>query len=163
MIIFDLAGKWKLKQAGAKRSITAAVPGCVHTDLLRAGKIEDPYYRDNEKGLQWIGEAGWIYWREFQISSELLNSDRVLLCCEGLDTLATISVNGKKIAKTDNMFRRWEFDVKRLLKQGTNSTSISGKKNIQYRRGLCRRFRTITVSGYARSPVITGGTGGRSL
>ena len=53
----DISGIWQLRQAGKKEFIPAAVPGCVHTDLLAAGKIPDPYYRDNESRLQWIGEV----------------------------------------------------------------------------------------------------------
>ena len=58
--ILNLSGEWTLRQAGKNESIKATVPGSVHTDLLAAGKIPDPYYRDNEDRLQWIGEEDWI-------------------------------------------------------------------------------------------------------
>ncbi len=86
----DLNGAWKLAQAGKDRAIPASVPGCVHTDLIRAGRIPDPFDRDNESALPWIGEKDWIYSRAFSVPPELLKHDRVLLRCEGLDTLATI-------------------------------------------------------------------------
>jgi beta-mannosidase len=35
----------------------ARVPGCVHTDLLRAEKIPDPYQGRNEFDLRWIGHT----------------------------------------------------------------------------------------------------------
>ena len=68
----DLAGEWTLKQAGKGGGIGANVPGCVHTDLLAAGKIPDPFHRDNETRLQWIGEVDWVYSRTFTVDAETL-------------------------------------------------------------------------------------------
>lgn len=124
MEILSLNGKWKLYQQGKEEAIDAIVPGCVHTDLLGAGKIEEPFYRDNEDDLLWIGEKDWSYSREFNVSTELLQKDKVLIRCEGLDTLATIRVNDQQIAETDNMFRTYEFDVKDLLLEGTNKIEV---------------------------------------
>jgi len=120
----DLNGNWQLTQAGKKGVLPATVPGCVHLDLLAAKKITDPYYRDHEHDVQWIGEAVWIYAREFTLPAALLDAARVILCCDGLDTLATIRVNGRLLAKTDNMFRLWEFDVKRFLCAGKNRIEV---------------------------------------
>ncbi len=120
----DLSGTWQLAQAGSDQAIDATVPGCVHTDLLTAGKIDHPYYRDNEDRLQWISDVEWVYSRTFDVPAALLESDAVVLRCEGLDTLATIAVNGRRVGKTDNMFRTWEFDVRRHLRAGTNTISV---------------------------------------
>jgi beta-mannosidase len=89
------------------------------------GEIEDPFFRENEKDLQWIGETDWRYWRDFRVSASLLEFDRVLLRCHGLDTLATIRINGKLVARTDNMHRTWEFDVQRKLSVGSNRIEVS--------------------------------------
>lgn len=124
MQTLDLCGQWRLTGGNLKRSVAAAVPGCVHTDLLAAGHIPDPFYRDNEDHLRWIGRADWSFGRTFQVPAKLLNSKRVLLRCEGLDTLATIRINGKRLAQTDNMYRTYEFDVKPLLKAGTNRIAV---------------------------------------
>jgi len=121
----SLDGKWEVRQQGTEDVIPALVPGNVHTDLLAAGKIPDPFFGDNESKLQWIGKATWVYSREFDVPKELLERQNVVLRCEGLDTLATVKVNGTEIAKTDNMFRVWEFDVRDLLKPGKNSIEIS--------------------------------------
>ena len=61
--VIELDGEWILQQAGKNETLKATVPGSVHSDLLAAGKIPDPYYRDNEDSLQWIGEVDWIYRR----------------------------------------------------------------------------------------------------
>ena len=120
----DLGGSWQLVKEGDSQAIPATVPGCVHTNLLAVGKIPDPFYRDNEKAVQWVGQCNWVYRRTFEITPEILAFDHVLLRCEGLDTLATIRVNDAQIARTDNMFRTYEFDVKRLLQTGTNAIEI---------------------------------------
>ena len=115
-----LNGNWQVSQAGKNDWIPATVPGCVHTDLLAAGKIPDPFYRDNEKAVQWVGESDWIYRRTFDVPEEVLKNDHVRLRCEGLDTLATVKINGQEIGRADNMFRLWEFDVKSVLRAGEN-------------------------------------------
>ncbi len=120
----SLNGDWTVSAAGKNERIRALVPGCVHTDLLNAGKIEDPFYRDNELDLYWIGDTDWVYTRSFKIPAALLNNQKVLLRCEGLDTLATVKVNGCKLGNTDNMFRTWEFDVKKALVPGENKIEI---------------------------------------
>src|SRR5215204_150214 len=61
-----LRGGWKFREAGRGGWHAAAVPGCVHTDLLRNGMTEDPFYRDNEKRLQWIGKTDWEYETTFR-------------------------------------------------------------------------------------------------
>jgi beta-mannosidase len=120
-----LNGQWTLTRADQPEfEITANVPGCVHIALLAAEKIEDPYFRTNEQDVQWIGETDWIYSRQFTVSDELLSHDKVLLHCDGLDTLATITINDTVISKTDNMFRTWEFDVKEHLVMGKNNIQV---------------------------------------
>jgi beta-mannosidase len=132
MQTIELSGQWQLHQAGEQEEIPATVPGCVHTDLLAAGKIPDPYFRDNESRLQWIGEADWVYTRTFEVPATLLEKDKVLLLCEGLDTFADITLNDKKIAHTDNMFRTYEFNVKPYLKAGENKIEICFISTIPY-------------------------------
>jgi beta-mannosidase len=127
-----LNGQWELYRVGETESIPATVPGCVHTDLLAAKKIEDPYYRDSEHQVMWIGENDWMYRRVFTVPADLLAQDRVLLRCDGLDTLATIKLNGQDIGQSDNMFRVWEFDVKDSLQPGENILEIRFDSPVRY-------------------------------
>lgn len=120
----SLDGDWQVSQAGKNDWIPATVPGGTYTDLLAAGKIPDPFYRDNEKAVQWVGDSDWIYKRTFNVPDEVLKNDCVLLRCEGLDTLAQITINGTAAGQADNMFRLWEFDVKPLLRPGENTIEI---------------------------------------
>jgi hypothetical protein len=128
----DLGGAWKLRRAGGAESFPATVPGCVHMDLLRAGAIEDPFYRDNELRAKWVGEADWIYSRRFQVGEDLLARDRILLRCHGLDTFAAVTINGRPVGEADNMFRLWEFDIKPLLRRGENRISIRFNSVLPY-------------------------------
>ena len=132
MQVLDLGGSWRLMRVREGESIPAQVPGCVHTDLLAAGRIEEPFYRDNEERLQWISDAEWAYSRTFEATDALLQARRILLRCEGLDTLATIRLNGQEIARTDNMYRTWEFDVAGLLKSGQNTIEIHFASPVAY-------------------------------
>jgi len=129
-----LSGSWTLRRVDQKKSIPATVPGCVHTDLLAAGEIEDPFYRDNEERLQWIGESGWIYERTFEVDA-IPPDHRVLLRCEGLDTLATICVNDEEVGHADNMYRTWEFDLCSVLRPGRNKISIRFDSAVRYVEG----------------------------
>lgn len=138
MKLVSLDGKWNLSQKNGKHKLGAKVPGDVMGSLLAAKKIDDPFYRENEKDVQWVGESDWIYAREFKASAALLKEDRVLLRCEGLDTFAEIVINGKRVARTDNMFRTYEWDVKRLLKPGTNTITITFRSVHDY---TTRKFR----------------------
>jgi beta-mannosidase len=122
--VVDLGGAWTLSQTGAEGGISAQVPGCVHTDLLANGRIPDPFVRDNEDEVQWVSEQDWLYSREFEVTPELLAHERVMLRCEGLDTLATITINGKRVGAGDNMFRTWEMNVKGALRAGANQIEV---------------------------------------
>jgi len=124
MVKQSLNGAWGAR-GGEFTGIQATVPGCIHTDLLAHGLIDDPFYRDNEEKLQWIGKTDWTYERTFVAAEELLSHRHVMLVCRGLDTFAVIEVNGKEIARTDNMFRTWTVDVKKYLFAGENSISVT--------------------------------------
>lgn len=120
----DLNGEWQMRRADETTWRPARVPGCVHTDLLRAGEIPDPYVGRNDLSLQWIGEKEWVYRKTFRIDPGDLQQERVQLVFEGLDTYARIRLNGREIASTDNMFRCWRFDVGEWLVAGENSLEI---------------------------------------
>jgi len=102
----------------------AQVPGVVHTDLLRNGLIPDPFDRDNEFRLQWIGLTDWEYQATFQIDSASLRHNHVDLVFDGLDTFADVYLNDQAILHADNMFRRWRIPAKTLLKPGRNTLRI---------------------------------------
>jgi beta-mannosidase len=122
-ILFVTTG-WQFREAGKDKWYPATVPGCVHTDLLNNKLIEDPFYRDNEQKLQWIGKTDWEYQTSFNIPPEMYARKNLELVFEGLDTYADISLNNEPLLSTDNMFRIWRVDAKRLAKVGANTLRI---------------------------------------
>lgn len=127
----DLGGEWTLWKDG-EPVCRAIVPGCVHEDLLRAGLIDDPFVGKNEDTVRWVYQKNWTFKRDFQVSESFLQSPRVLLRCEGLDTIARIFINGKFLAATENMFRCWEFAVGEFLIAGINQIEIQMDSPLDY-------------------------------
>src|SRR5438445_1045993 len=115
---------WQFREAGKDNWYSASVPGCVHTDLLNNKLIDDPFYRDNEKKLQWIGKTDWEYPTTFNITAEVLARKSVELVFEGLDTYANVFLNDEPLISTANMFRSWRVDAKSLAKLGVNTLRI---------------------------------------
>ncbi len=116
---------WGFRAAqGSRAWLPATVPGCVHLDLWRAGKIPDPYHGTNELALRWIEESDWEYRATIRVPAALLDEARVELCADGLDTVAAVRLNGRPVAKTDNMFVAHRWDVKRFLRAGTNVIEV---------------------------------------
>ena len=110
-----LTGKWQFQQVGTEEWLPANIPGGVHTDLMAIGHIPDPFAADNEKRVQWVAESDWVYRTSFASTEEFLSEEKVFLVCDGLDTLATVVLNGHELGHTDNMFRRYQWEVKALL------------------------------------------------
>ena len=108
------------------------MPGSVYHDLLTAGAIEDPFWRDNENEALKLMEHRFVYFRKFDVSPEMLMCDALLLRCEGLDTLAEVRLNGAPAGRADNMHRVWEFDVKGLLRAGENEISVTFDSPTRY-------------------------------
>lgn len=132
MHLQNLSGEWQFRQTGTEEWLPAQVPGGVHTDLLAAGRIPDPFEADNEKQVQWVAENDWEYRRTFIAETELLSQERVFLVCDGLDTLAEVSLNGELLGKTDNMFRQCRWDIKAFLGEGKNELVIHFRSPVEY-------------------------------
>lgn len=115
---------WEFRQSGTEKWAPASVPGCVHTDLIAVGRIDDPSYRLNEKSQQWVGYADWEYQTTFQIDEQTLDKRNVRLVFEGLDTYADVYLNGELLLSADNMFRTWKVDCKKQLRTGENRLRI---------------------------------------
>ena len=120
-----LNGTWQLS-AGHRslESVDMQIPGTVLSGLLAAGKIKDPFYRTNEDATRALFWKDYVFTRTFDVDEELLAQQHIVLVCEGLDTLAEISINGTFLAKTDNMHRTWKFQTKKLLHPGKNEIQI---------------------------------------
>src|SRR5579863_7763294 len=121
---------WQFRAAGntdradVKQWHPAQVPGVVHTDLLKNSLIPDPFDRDNEFHLQWIGLTNWEYSTTFQVEAATLARQHVDLVFGGLDTLADVYLNDDLLFHADNMFRHWRIPAKAMLKSGPNTLRV---------------------------------------
>ena len=104
--------------------LKATVPGAVQTDLLAANKLPDPYIGANEAKVQWVGLSDWQYRSELTVDAAALAHDHVELVFDGLDTFATVRINGKVALTADNMFCGWRIDAKALLHEGVNTIEV---------------------------------------
>ena len=125
---------WTLYGEGVDK-IKVTVPSDLTNDLFKEGIIEDPLFGDNLKRISDIYEKDWTYECEFGISSPVLSHEKIYLCFDGVDTLSEITLNGNVIGKTDNMFLRYEYDVKRFLKEGKNLLMVKIFSALKYVRG----------------------------
>ena len=105
---------WEFRQQGTEVWHPAQVPGVVQLDLLRLGLIPDPFVGTQEKEVQWVEDEAWEYQTTFSKPQGLAYPHYALLF-EGLDTYATVYLNGQMIWETDNMFRQYRVEVAHLL------------------------------------------------
>ncbi len=124
MVSKEIHENWTFRKKGDQQWLPAMVPGCVHTDLLANKLIPDPFFGKNEKEVQWIEKEDWEYHCYFNISSYLLDHDRLEIWFYGIDTYAEISLNGQVIIHANNMFHPWSAEVKQLLHEGENTLDV---------------------------------------
>jgi beta-mannosidase len=115
---------------GSAGTVPATVPGCVHTDLLAAGLIPDPYLDDNEDRLRWIGRADWRYATGFEWTDGA--AERIDLVCDGLDTVATIGLNGTDVGRSENMHRGVRVDLRPAIRAGGNDLTVDFASPYRY-------------------------------
>ncbi|MDL2282078.1 glycoside hydrolase family 2 protein [Parabacteroides sp. OttesenSCG-928-G06] len=115
---------WNLKQVRGNNWYPATVPGVVQLDLMNNKIIEDPFFRLNERGIQWVDKEDWVYQTTLDVAPELFAKDNIELDFKGLDTYADVYLNDSLILKADNMFREWRVNVKELLKQTDNTLRV---------------------------------------
>lgn len=114
--IYKIDKNWTYKESEASKWHPAKVPGTVHTDLYANEFIPHPYIGNNELSLQWISDKTWLYQTEFNLDRQQLRSKNIELNFDGLDTYAKVYLNDQLILETNNAFRLWKKDVRRILK-----------------------------------------------
>lgn len=115
---------WQMHRSGDKDWITAEVPGSVYGDLLKAGRMEDPFWKDNEIEALSLMDYDYEYETAFDVDGDMLSLSEVILRFDGLDTIADITLNGAFLGHADNMHRTWEYSVKELLKEKDNQLKV---------------------------------------
>ena len=128
----NLGGAWRMREADSETWHSAHVPGSVYADLMADGTMPDPFWRENELDAFERIKKDYVYQRAFTVSEAQLAHAHVELVCEGLDTLAHVSLNGREIAFADNMHITWVWDVKEQLHAGENTLEIRFDSPILY-------------------------------
>lgn len=128
----NLGGAWRMREADSQTWHSAHVPGSVYADLMADGTMPDPFWRENELDAFERMKKDYVYQRAFTVTEAQLAHAHVELVCEGLDTLAHVSLNGHEIAFTNNMHITWVWDVKEQLHAGENTLEIRFDSPILY-------------------------------
>ncbi|MGN0793535.1 MAG: glycosyl hydrolase 2 galactose-binding domain-containing protein [Aristaeellaceae bacterium] len=123
---------WKLRELGTDTWHTVTIPGSVYAALMADGTMPDPFYRDNELAAFELMKRDWEFVCSFSLTAAQLRYAHTDLVCEGLDTLAELSLNGTEIGRADNMHITWEWDVRELLREGDNELRVIFRSPVQY-------------------------------
>ncbi|WP_235021515.1 beta-mannosidase [Chitinophaga eiseniae] len=119
-----LVAGWEFSRVDEGVWRPATVPGTVHTDLLALQLIPDPFVGTNEKAVQWVDKKDWEYRKKWKLSAADLQYDVVELDFKGLDTYASVYVNGQLVLQSANMFVEQVVNVKRWLREGDNEVRV---------------------------------------
>ena len=132
MVFQSLNGTWMMNEKGSEAYIEAKVPGSVLSALLVQHRIRDPYFGTNEYAAEELFRQDYFFSREFEVMPELLQQDRIRLCCKGIDTIAHIYLNGVPVGTTANMHRTYYCDVKQHLRSGVNLITVELLSPLNY-------------------------------
>jgi len=149
MTRIDLTGTWTLQRDDSSKMIPAMVPGDTHSALLAAGEISDPYWGKNELELQDLGNQDWSFTRTIEVTAELLEEDSIFLNFDVLDTVAEVSVNGKRVGDSANMFVRQRFEIKKQLVLGSNEIMVTLKSPVKAAKALIDKMPYAIPTGSA--------------
>lgn len=147
-----LHGSWQFRSTADSCWHPATVPGSVLADLMANGMTEDPFYRENEYAARDLFDQDYEYRYVFPLDAGFLQHERITLVAQGLDTLATVTLNGRVILKADNMHRTWETDVKALLQPGENTVHVLFSSPNRYIKARYDQF----PEGYVCTGVMAG-------
>ncbi|MCD9555096.1 glycoside hydrolase family 2 protein [Photobacterium carnosum] len=126
----SLDGQWLLTSPQHSHiSIPCALPGDVHSALIQADLLPQPYFGCNEELIQWVGESEWQLTTDFTLTTEQLTATAIDLNLSFVDTMAIVSINGTQVLTCSNMFRLYQVNVLPYLQQGVNHISIVLARN----------------------------------
>ncbi|KRZ32963.1 Beta-mannosidase [Trichinella pseudospiralis] len=102
---------WQVRNENGSISLNTTIPGNIYTDLFNAGYIDDPYLYNHDVSQRWVAYQNWIY--EVNVTLPLVEN-MVCLVFYGLDTFATVVMNGIPLGHADNMHLAYPFCVHNL-------------------------------------------------
>ncbi|MBP5227693.1 MAG: hypothetical protein J6336_09950 [Kiritimatiellae bacterium] len=119
----ELNGDWLLRKMDGKQTFPATVPGCVHLDLLAAGRIEDPFSGKHLGAPSEYETSAWAYEKTFTLDESDFD-DRVVLRFDGLLPPAKVKLNNRVLGEVTQVLTPVEWEVKDLLKKGKNLLTV---------------------------------------
>jgi len=148
--ILDLTGQWQFKEypTTARRMrdldnsdwLDCTIPNSIFTNLIEAAKIDRSDIDANPENYSWVSDRHWVFRRVFDVSQETLRADKIELVCDGLDTLASVWLNEKLLGRTENMFIRHRFDIKKYIKPVGNYLLVKFEPVVPYAKKLMDRY-----------------------
>ena len=112
------------------KKVPASVPGDITIDLFKAGIVKDPYYGFNYVENTWIARTDFTYECELNADENLLKQESVVVNFDGIDVYSSIYLNGVLLGDTNNMFLKYSYEIKSLLKKGKNILSVKMKATL---------------------------------
>lgn len=122
-MIQQLNENWIL-QSDTAEGIRTNIPCSVYDCLIRAGKLPDPYFGENQYAAYELSDGNYVFQHTFIPSRDILACEKQYLRFNGIDTVSEILLNGSPIGRTENMHRVYEYDVTGLLKDGQNIVKV---------------------------------------
>uniref|UniRef100_A0A224XIF3 Beta-mannosidase B n=1 Tax=Panstrongylus lignarius TaxID=156445 RepID=A0A224XIF3_9HEMI len=116
--------QWKIVNSNQSILLDGNVPGGIYSEM--AHKLREyMFYEYNDMKFRWIAHDNWTYFTHFEITPSDVTYKRVHLVLHGADTMSEIYINDKFVGTTTNMFVRYRYDVKNVVKVGLNSLYVN--------------------------------------
>lgn len=145
MLKVNFNDNWTMKDLQTEREYHVRLPASVMNTLLDANEIADPFYRDNEEQALEVANKDYLFYKRFEVDQTLLAHEKVKITFHGIDTIAEITINGQKLATTENMHRIYEWNVKELLVEGENEIHVTLFSPLKYIEEKQRKNRLVGV------------------
>ncbi|MDX8047141.1 glycoside hydrolase family 2 protein [Gracilibacillus sp. S3-1-1] len=124
--------EWFVRGVNNSTKYSVTLPESVMNILLENNEISDPYYRDNEDQALEIAKNDYKFWKKFNVDQSLIEHENISICFHGIDTVAEVSINDQFVAKTENMHRVYEWDIKPYLELGENELQVTLYSPLNY-------------------------------
>ena len=153
MVKMQLHENWQLCNVKEQEWVPAQVPGDIYMALLQAGKMEDPFWEDNEYQAKALMEEDYEYKTVFIYDeTEFENCQEIILRFDGIDTIGDIYLNECCLGRVESMHRVWEFPVKEILEKGENTLRVIIRSPLKFMAAAYEKYKTHgnedTVEGF---------------
>lgn len=138
-----------------KYTVQGTIPGSIHTILLAAKKIPDPYVGTNDVDLRNLVKTNWVFSKTFNLSNDIRSAEEVYLILEQIDTVANVTINKCPIGRTNSMFIRYILEIPNACLHSTNEIFFHFESPITYAYNRSIEYNS-TVEPICTPPVQKG-------